>query len=204
MPKYAHYRKSDGTVINAADAHRQDGVLLVELVPGANTGSILTVAPQDEIRTHIANGTMYATSRKFDIAANQSFLFQGITPSNASIHILHKQITTNREEVLVELLEQPEILSPGQAPITKFNLNRQKPDNSQFTLLASPTIGNVGSIIERVYLPGTPNTGQRSSGMYFSSSVERILRKNAIYVLRITNNGETACSVLIDLMWYEA
>lgn len=92
----------------------------------------------------------------------------------------------------------------GGTPVTVYNLNDRFPVPSTVQVLSGPTVSNVGTQFgATTYDLGSTGLGNEQLSVYSTPGVERVLRPNTTYLLRITNLDGDSQIVTSSLTWYE-
>jgi len=148
-------------------------------------------------RVHV--GDMYSVCHLFTsvgAAASVDLLIR--VGANKDLHFLFS--VSAGAEAYVRFYEEPTITTNGTA-ITIFNMNRCSSNTSDATAYHTPTLGAVGNQICVDLIPGAIKN--KDVGGTIRHDTEWILDENKDYVIRVTNNGQSAEPVAIQCEWYE-
>jgi len=157
----------------------------------------LTVITVPHNRVHV--GDMYSASHYFasiESAANAEILVK--VGSNKELHFLFS-IGAGAEAV-VYIFEDPTITDDGTI-LSIHNMNRNSSNTSDANAYYNPTTSADGTQLCVGLLPGAEK--KNDMGGTIRHDTEWILDENTNYLIRVTNNGQGAEAVAIQLEWYE-
>lgn len=86
------------------------------------------------------------------------------------------------------------------------NRNRVSSRTASSTLFVGPTVTNVGTELDRVFLPDVGGGGffAGPAGIFGSQPGEEwVFKPNSNYMFRLTNNSGAAITIGFNLAWYE-
>ena len=106
------------------------------------------------------------------------------------------------DKLRLQFFEDTTVSANGTA-LTLKNCNRQSAVTPQVTLFHTPTITADGTQIAETYLPGSTGTGGVRNGSELGQQAEWVLKSNAIYLIRYTNESSGASIININFDWYE-
>ena len=97
-------------------------------------------------------------------------------------------------------LYEDTVTSADGTPMTPYNNNRLSTNTSSTLLYQGPTITDIGTQIEYHLVPVA---GNQSGGAVEKVGGEWILKPASKYVVRVTNNDNSAVDVGFSFFWYE-
>ena len=186
----ANYAKSDGTIVNTADA--------IERV----TSAYKTIEVE---HANIHEGVLFETYGKFTLVANtgtKSITFK--TPTTGYVHFRPTTLVSSADKLTVEYYEGATVTAATGTALTAVNHNRGSSKTSGTTILDAPTITGAGTKFMQIYIPGATGTGGTRSGSTAGlSGSEWVLKQNTVYVVKFTNASTSANDVQANFQWYE-
>lgn len=162
------------------------------------TGAIGTIE-QEHLQIHEGKG--YTLTKRVIIAnVGGTYEFLIVVPADAYPHLRHIIVSSDGGPSDVDLYEDTGVSDPG-TEIDPYNNNRNSTNTPDMRVYDSPTVTADGTLIEPILIPGTKQSGSFGS----EGSNEWILKQNATYMLRITNNtvGVGTSNYVLNLYWYE-
>ena len=144
----------------------------------------------------VHEGEMYSVSQNGDLSngASQDTLI--ITPDSTIWAHLTISIETEAEASYI-FYESANITDPG-ASITPVNRNRNSTNTSVLFISYNATVADPGTPLHREHW-GT----SKSRGGEERSEQEWVLKQNASYILRVTNETTSENYISTVLIWYE-
>lgn len=116
--------------------------------------------------------------------------------------IKNRQVAFTGTGITANVYEAP-TTSAGTAG-TVYNLNRRNPVTATASYKAAPTVTATGTQAgATTYGLGGSGVGPSVVSAFAASGVERVLKPNTKYLLRITNNDAAAQKIAAYLTWYE-
>lgn len=157
---------------------------------------------QSYTEANVKNGLQYeAGGYNAAVAAAGNFDVEFNTGAKPVI-IKDRQIAFTGAGITINVYEAP-TTSAGTAG-TVYNLNRVNPVATAVNYKTAPTVSAVGTQIgATTYGLGGTGVGQTVVSSFSSPGVERALKPNTKYLLRITNNDAAAQKIAAYLTWYE-
>ena len=157
----------------------------------------LTAITVPHNRVHV--GDMYSASHLFaDVAAAANADILVKVGSNKRLHFMFS--VGAGAESSVYFYEIPTITANG-TEVAIYNMNRTSSNTSDVNVYYTPTVGAVGTQICVGLLPGALK--KKDVGGNIRSDTEWILNYDIDYLIRVTNNGDGAENIGIQLEWYE-
>ncbi len=167
----------------------------------ASTSSLQVV---DYEHHEIHSGSRYFYSETVDIAGSGTRDILIVTPDTTKwAHFtLPLQISSNKQTT-VSFYEDTTTSADGTG-LTEQNFNRNSVKTATVVVTHTPTVSGVGTLLidDQFGESGGFFTGD-VGGQATGGRAEIILKQNAKYLLRITNNDGSASDVNIWLDWYE-
>lgn len=190
---------------------QEGGVLAVELdgysLPGLPFdervySGLKGLTTQPFIEANVKNSTQWEfSSLNSSLGAGlfqDAILLTGALP----VIIKNRQITFSGSGITAQVFESPAYT--GGTLTTLYNLNRITLNSPQSTVRVGVTTSVVGTeIAAPTYSIGAATQAPKTVGTFLTTGVERILKPNTPYLLRITNNDTSACKVGIYTTFYE-
>lgn len=164
-------------------------VPLIDVATGA-----FQVIETDHHEVH--GGDSYHVSNLTDLGngANATFLF--ITPDTTKwIHLIW--IVEHELETRLEFFEDTAVSSNG-ATLIAYNRNRNSNNSAGVLVFKDPTVTSQGTILD----DHQSGSGKKAGGGQ-RGALEWILKQNANYILRITNQTVNNNTVASQFIWYE-
>lgn len=147
------------------------------------------------------DGDLYVLSSVRSIGSGATVYIQGKFGADKIFHTVSREHTFDGGgPFTVDLLESP-TLTDGTTAATAHNMNRQSSQTHEAQFFSDPTGISGGTIIETLFIPGG-GTGSNTVGSTIQG-VERILKKNTSYVIRIANAGG-ASTFYTKVLFYES
>ena len=185
----ANYMKSNGTVINFADASERI------------TGAIRTIETE---HAYIHEGIFYESYNKFTLAAGAKRVVTIKAPVGKYLHYRPTNLVTSADKVTIEFYEGATVTAETGTAVTPSNHNRNSTLTSGVTLLDAPTVTADGTKFAQVYIPGATGTGGTRTGASAGlSNSEWVLKPNTVYMIRVTNGSSGSNDIQINFEWYE-
>ena len=172
-----------------------NGVTVVE----PYSGSVRTIE-QEHAEIHSGNG--YQLSGRLTSLAAGASAYILIDPASP-VHWRHYRFTADGGPFDVELYENPTVTTPG-AALTPVNRNRISSNTSgaAITVPAAVDVTDDGDLLD-ITEALTTGTGVRSAGELEGLPAEWIIDGGNTYVLKITNNDNSAIVLAYRFFWYE-
>lgn len=124
------------------------------------------------------------------------------TTGSSPVLIKSRQITFTGSGITAQVYEAPTFTGGTLASI--YNLNRIAPNSPLSTIRTGVTTSATGTeIAAPTYAFGTDTSGNKAVGTFSAAGIERVLKPNTAYLLRITNNDTAACKVAVYTTFYE-
>ncbi len=163
-----------------------------------NHGGGLRVIDQAHVKTH--EGEMYVTGNIFSLAsgANGDIIFT--TGATKFIHIAAK-FSSNAQGRFF-MYEGPTF--SGGTAIVPINTNRISTNTAQPTLVHTPTVTAVGTLLHDDVVPGgSGGNAQGGSGGGYARGIEFNLKASTSYLFRFTNDGNGTENTSTSIGFYE-
>lgn len=151
-------------------------------------------------------GTVFGTATEISLSANATVYIQGKTGNGRIVHFLSREMVHDGTDILIELLESPTFTADGTATITAYNNNRLSAKTAGFTIYSNPPDAtNDGTCIGYNRIFGSAaGVGQATTAAGLTvSGLERMMKKNTDYALKITN-ASAATTLVLNWQWYES
>jgi hypothetical protein len=146
----------------------------------------------------------YYAECDFNISAMGTAYIHGKTGIDKDINFISRKILYNAAmvDILVLLYENSIISSAGSTIVPSINMNRMSLDAATFNIyLNSPFPINDGNILSTNKLFNGLTLPVSASDL--TNGVERTLRKNEDYTLKIVNNTTAATTLTFNWLWRE-
>ena len=181
--------KSDGTIINFADASER------------LTSAIRTIETE---HSYIHEGIFFESYNKFTLAAGATRVITLKAAAGKYLHYRPTSLVTSADKVLIEFYEGATVTAATGAAITPANHDRNSSLTSTTTLLDAPTVTANGTKFAQVYIPGATGTGGTRTGQSAGTSgSEWVLKPNTVYLIRVTNGSSGSNDIQVNFQWYE-
>lgn len=159
------------------------------------TDSIKTV---DYSHAEIHSGSHYFYRETHDVARNTSIEHLILTPDTTRYAHMTIAVSNISSTVVVNLFEGTTPSAIGTIETVR-NRNRNVAEANTTGVYEGPTITSDGSLLSSFSL----GTGRNQPGGGSRDSEELILKRNTVYLLRITEQNIEATKVNITFDWYE-
>ena len=181
--------KSDGTIINFADASERI------------TSAIRTIETE---HAYIHEGIFFESYNKFTLAAGATKVVTIKPAAGTYLHYRPTNLVTSADKVTIEFYEGATVTAATGAAVTPSNHNRNSALTSKVTLLDAPTVTADGTKFAQVYIPGATGTGGTRTGASAGvSNSEWVLKPDTVYMIRVTNGSSGSNDIQINFQWYE-
>ena len=152
-------------------------------------------------------GTVFNADFILPLSGNATVYIQGKTGNDRIVHFLSRRMTHNGTDVTVELFEAPTFTADGTAVVTAYNGNRLTVKTAEYTIYSNPPDPtNDGTCIsyDRIF-GASGGVGQATSASALSiTGLERVMKKNTDYALKVTNNVTDSSTFIFNWQWYES
>ena len=157
---------------------------------------------QSYTEANVKNGLQFEASEyNAAVAAGANFDIEFNTGSKRVI-VKDRQIAFTGTGVTIDVYEVP--TTSGGTAGTVYNLNRINPVAATATYKTAPTVTATGTKVgATAYRLGGTGVGPTEVSPFAAPGVERVLKPNTKYLLRITNNDAAAQKIAAYLTWYE-
>lgn len=133
------------------------------------------------------------------LGAGASLYFEIITPNTDMVaHLKAIQAYSDAGKLTIEMIEAPTI-TDGTTPIVLLNRNRNSINTSDLTMYSDPSGISGGTELEN--LPFVATGPQSTAFVQFDD--EWMAKRNAVTLIKITNDDSSAANVWSKLFWYE-
>ena len=181
--------KSDGTIINFADASERI------------TSAIRTIETE---HSYIHEGIFFESFNKFTLAGGATRVVTIKPAAGTYLHYRPTNLVTSADKVTIEFYEGATVTAATGTAVTPSNHNRNSALTSGVTLLDAPTVTADGTKIAQVYIPGATGTGGTRTGASAGvSNSEWVLKPNTVYMIKVTNGSSGSNDIQINFQWYE-
>lgn len=157
---------------------------------------------QSYTEANVKNGLQFeASGYNAAVAAGASFDIEFQTGTKPVI-IKDRQVAFTGAGITINAYEAP-TTSAGTAG-TVYNPNRRNPIAATASYKTAPTVTAPGSQFgATTYGFGGTGVGPSSVSAFATPGMERVLKPNTRYLLRITNNDAAAQKIAVYITWYE-
>lgn len=157
---------------------------------------------QSYTEANVKSGLQFeASAYNAAVAAGANFDIEFNTGSKRVI-IKDRQVSFTGAGVTINIYEAP-TTSAGTAG-TVYNLNRVNPVAATASYKTAPTVTATGTQVgATTYGLGGTGVGPTEVSSFAAPGVERVLKSNTKYLLRITNNDAAAQKIATYFTWYE-
>ena len=163
------------------------------------TGAVKMI---DNDHAYIHSGKLFESFVKTTIAAGGTYTIAIKTPLTKELHYRPSTISPSADQLTVGLLESGTYTGGTNIPVT--NHKRTGGATETQAVKGGVTIVTAGTVLAQVWLPGTTGMGQTRSGSSFGGATnEWVLKKDTIYLYRITNGSTVSNNVQVNFFWYE-
>ncbi len=157
---------------------------------------------QSFIEGNVKNGTQWEFSNSNNSlaagASQDTILVTGSKP----VLVKSRQIGFTGTGVTARVYKSS--VFSGGTVASVYNLNTGSSNTKESVVYLSPTVTSVGTeVAAPTYTIGSVDQGQRTVGTFVASGLERVLAPNSTFLLRITNNDNSACKIVTYVTFYE-
>jgi hypothetical protein len=182
----------DGSIVNVADLMGVSGVYVLPLAAGGIRG----VA---DAHTRIHRGEMYRVGLIVaSVSDNASVDIILTTPEDDWPHVVLHPALDGSADVL--FYEGPTFT--GGTAMTPRNLKRTSTNTWGGTVVHTPSVSGVGTLLMECHIPG--GTGPHASGGGNGFDEEWVLKAETSYLIRLTNRAGQAKRASLCPVWYSA
>lgn len=103
---------------------------------------------------------------------------------------------------VVSLIEAPATITDGTPLTTIANLDRRSTKMPQLQYFSLPTNVTGGTVIDEIFIP--TGSGPSATGVSGTEGIERILKPNTNYVIRVQNIGSQTATFQTNILTYES
>ena len=157
----------------------------------------------DTDHEYIHKGGFFEAHHRFTLDAAAVGRITIKTPAVKYVHYRKEHVSSSGDKVTIELFEEPTVTAATGTPVAAHNHNRLSAVVSGATVLHTPTVTDDGVQISQSFIGGGTGTGQARSGAELGVGNEWVLKRDAQYLVKITNNSAAANTVQVNLVWYE-
>lgn len=162
---------------------------------------------QKEITTdhaYIHEGKLFVALTKNTLSAGTSRYISIVTPSNGKyIHYRNERVQSSADKVTIELFEDATVTAETGTEKTPINHSRISSNVSTVLVRDGVTVTNDGTLINQSFISGGTGAGQARSGEETSQENEFVLKRNTVYVVKITNGSTGDNIIQCSPLWYE-
>jgi len=152
-------------------------------------------------------GTTFSSGYEVILSGSATIYLQGKTGSDRLVHFFPRTMTHNGTDVSVYLCEAPTFTADGTASATAYNMNRESAKTAQFTIYTNPPDATDDGLVlglTRIFA-ATGGVGQATAAaLVAAAGLERIMKKNTDYALKIVNNVTASTTFVVSWTWYES
>jgi len=152
-------------------------------------------------------GTVFESFHEVTASSNATIYLQVKTGSSRLVHWLYMSIIHNSVDVSLSLCEAPTFTANGTASITANNYNRESSVTAQMITYSNPPdpTGQGTCISYNRIFGASGGVGQATAAAGLNiSGIERLMKRNTDYTLKIKNNTTATTSVALNWSWYES
>lgn len=163
------------------------------------TGAVTNI---DSNHRYIHMGKLFESFVKTTIAAAGTYTIAIKTPVDKELHYTPSTIMPSADKITIEFLEGGTYTGGTDVPV----INHKRTGGASETQLVKEgvTVSTSGTKIAQVFLPGSVGAGQtRVGSTYGTSQNEMILKKDTVYLYKITNGSSGSNTVQVNFFWYE-
>jgi len=157
---------------------------------------------QNFIESNVKNSTQWEFSSQNLALAAGAFQDAVFIVGDQPVLIKSRQIVFTGAAVTAQVFETPTYTGGTTASI--YNLNRITPTACLSSIKTGVTASATGTqIAAPTFAYGTDAQGNRVVGTFTVTGLERVLKPNTTYLLRITNNDTVTCKIGTYVTFYE-
>lgn len=145
---------------------------------------------------------------QFEMCAHTSSVLAGanfdivMTVGSKPTLIKHREISYTGDSIETKVYKGT--IFTGGTSVLAYNMNTKLLYPSVNTIVHSPTVSNAGTLVSAVNQSfGVSPQGNKTTGSYSTSGIERVLEEETAYLLRITNTGAETIKLSVHITWYE-
>lgn len=126
----------------------------------------------------------------------------GILTGNSVMSYIPVSVTTSSDSVTISVQEGATVT--GGTSVIPTNRNRNSLNTSKITMVTSPTVSNVGTLVASSFIGGVAGNPQTRQGGTSSGGNKMVLKPNTQYLLRFTNGSTVANTLHVKMEWIES
>jgi hypothetical protein len=166
------------------------------------TNGLRALTAQTYTEVNVKKGVQYELSADTPALAAAGNIDVIFTTGALPVTIKARQVKFNGASLVTRVYRAPTYTGGTVTPY--FNLNDVAPVTGLAVIRTTPTVTVVGTEFgAATYDLGSTGNGNSSLSTYAVTGIERQLRPNTTYLLRITNDSVAAQRVTSYLTWYE-
>lgn len=175
------------------DVNYQSGIL--ETLTGA-------VRNIDNDHAYIHGGKLFSASYKVTLTAGATSYIALITPNTSKvIHYRPVSIVTSADKLTFLFYEAGTFT--GGSDLTATNRNRRTSTVAESIVKTGVTSTLDGTLLYTGFIGGGTGVGQARSGAEMGEAKEWVLKKNTVYLIKLTNGSASSNEICLGLGWYE-
>lgn len=160
-------------------------------------GYLVTIDP---VHHHVHEGRLFSTTHIKEAlgASNSTYMLLRAGANN----VPHFEFTVNTAGAArIDMFEGPTLTDDG-TPLTEVNHDRSSSNTSDVSVFSEPTVSADGTLLLTDRVPSGV-AGAKAGLGNVSGRAEWLLAPSTDYLIKITNQGNTAATVAASAVWYE-
>ena len=163
------------------------------------TGALRNI---DNDHAYIHEGKLFSASYKVTLTAGTSSYISFVTPNTERvIHYRPASIATSADKLSYFLYESGTFT--GGSVLSIVNRNRRSITVAETVIKTGVTSTLDGTLLYTGFVGGGSGVGQSRSGSETGESQEWVLKKNTVYLIKLTNGSSSSNEICLGLGWYE-
>ena len=199
-----------------AKEEKQDDSISIQTTTNGNISNISTLLGETQDRVtqgirqidtdhaYIHDSKLFECFFKFTLATTATRYISIKTPEVLYIHYRKEKVVSSADKVTIEFFENAVLDAvPGGTLFTPVNHNRINGNASTVEVRDAPTVTTEGTKIFQSFIGGGTGQGQARTGDDLGQKSEIVLKRNAIYLIKIINSSSTDNIIQCNPTWYE-
>ena len=163
------------------------------------TGAVRNI---DNDHAYIHEGKLFSATYKATLTAGSSIYISFTTPNTDKVvHYRPASLTTSADNVTSLFFEGGTFT--GGSPLIAVNRNRNSLSTAEVLINTGVTSTLDGTLLHTGFLGGGVGVGQSRSGGELGETQEWVLKKNTVYLIKLTNGSTSSNTLCLGGRWYE-
>ena len=163
------------------------------------TGALRSI---DNDHAYIHEGKLFSATHKVTLTAGSSIYISFTTPNTDKVvHYRPASLTTSADNVTTLFFEGGTFT--GGSTLATVNRNRKSLTTAEVLINTGVTSTLDGTLLYTSFLGGGVGVGQSRGGGELAENQEWVLKKNTVYLIKLTNGSSSSNTLCLGVRWYE-